>query len=184
MEKLRELTCMMPQINAARFTILRFSNLKSLRRVEYFGEKINGICFTQNGWVQSYGSRCTRPPIIYDDIVRPAAMTVEEFEWAQSLTPTPVKGMLTGPVTILNWSFPRKDISRSSQAFQIALAIREEVKDLEVAGCKVIQVDEPAIREGLPLKKENWDGYLEWAVDAFRYSWHFKLFQIPTMLSL
>ncbi|GMH38377.1 hypothetical protein BSKO_06261 [Bryopsis sp. KO-2023] len=136
--------------------------------VEYFGEKMEGICFTLNGWVQSYGSRCTRPPIFYADISRPSPMTVEEFKWAQDLTPKPVKGMLTGPVTILNWSFPRKDIPRSAQAFQLGLALREEVKDLEAAGCRVIQVDEPAIREGLPLKKDRWTGYLEWAVDAFR----------------
>lgn len=99
--------------------------------VEYFGEKMEGICFTLNGWVQSYGSRCTRPPIFYADITRPEAMTVEEYKWAQDLTKKPVKGMLTGPVTILNWSFPRKDIPRSAQAFQLGLALREEVKDLE-----------------------------------------------------
>ncbi|CAD7697891.1 unnamed protein product [Ostreobium quekettii] len=136
--------------------------------VEYFGQKLEGMYFTNNGWVQSYGSRCIRPPVIVGDVHRREAMTIVEYKIAQSLTKKPVKGMLTGPVTILNWSFPRKDISRKAQAMQLALALREEVKDLEEAGCKVIQVDEPAIREGLPLKKARWDSYLSWAVDAFR----------------
>eukprot|EP00803_Ostreobium_quekettii_P006679 evm.model.scf_2322.1 EVM.evm.TU.scf_2322.1 scf_2322:720-7536(+) len=136
--------------------------------VEYFGQKLQGMYFTNNGWVQSYGSRCIRPPIIVGDVHRREPMTIEEYKIAQSLTKKPVKGMLTGPVTILNWSFPRKDISRKAQAMQLALALREEVKDLELAGCKVIQVDEPAIREGLPLKKARWGSYLSWAVDAFR----------------
>ncbi|MBC1237096.1 MULTISPECIES: 5-methyltetrahydropteroyltriglutamate--homocysteine S-methyltransferase [Nostoc] len=136
--------------------------------VEFFGQQLSGFAFTENGWVQSYGSRYVRPPIIYGDVVRTAPMTVREFKVAQSLTEKPVKGMLTAPVTILNWSYPRIDISRSEQAFQIALALRDEVADLEAAGAKVIQVDEPALREGLPLKVERWNEYLSWAVDAFR----------------
>ncbi|NWF59160.1 MAG: 5-methyltetrahydropteroyltriglutamate--homocysteine S-methyltransferase, partial [Fischerella sp.] len=136
--------------------------------VEYFGQQLSGFAFTENGWVQSYGSRCVRPPIIYGDVARPQPMTVREFQVAQALTQKPVKGMLTGPITILNWSFPRSDISRQEQAFQIALAIRKEVADLEAAGARVIQVDEPALREGLPLKLERWNDYLSWAVDAFR----------------
>eukprot|EP01134_Creolimax_fragrantissima_P005362 CFRG5362T1 len=138
--------------------------------VEYFGEKLTGFAFTRNGWVQSYGSRYVRPPIIHSDVSRTEAMTVREFQVAQSMTTKPVKGMLTAATTIINWSFPRKDISREKQAYQIALALREEVLDLEAAGCKVIQVDDPALREGLPLKKENWDAYLRWAVRAFRLS--------------
>lgn len=138
--------------------------------VEYFGQQLSGFAFTAHGWVQSYGSRYVRPPIIFGDVARPQPMTVREFKVAQALTTKPVKGMLTGPVTILNWSFPRTDISRQEQAFQIALALREEVADLEAAGSLVIQVDEPALREGLPLKLENWGEYLTWAVDAFRLS--------------
>ncbi|GLE01643.1 hypothetical protein PINS_up010477 [Pythium insidiosum] len=136
--------------------------------VEYFAEKLRGFAFTQNGWVQSYGSRCVRPPVIFADLERPDAMTVREFVVAQSFTSKPVKGMLTGPVTILNWSFPRKDISRKDQAFQLALCLRDEVADLEAAKCQVIQVDEPALREGMPLKAEKKDEYLQWGVDAFR----------------
>lgn len=136
--------------------------------VEYFGQQLAGFAFTENGWVQSYGSRYVRPPIIYGDVARPQPMTVREFQVAQALTEKPVKGMLTGPITILNWSFPRVDLSRQEQAFQIALALREEVADLEAAGAQVIQVDEPALREGLPLKLERWNHYLSWAVDAFR----------------
>jgi 5-methyltetrahydropteroyltriglutamate--homocysteine methyltransferase len=136
--------------------------------VEYFGQQLSGFAFTEQGWVQSYGSRYVRPPIIYGDVARPQPMTVREYQVAQGLTEKPVKGMLTGPVTILNWSFPRSDISRQEQAFQIALALREEVADLEAAGAQVIQVDEPAFREGLPLKLEHWNEYLSWAVDAFR----------------
>lgn len=136
--------------------------------VEYFGQQLAGFAFTENGWVQSYGSRYVRPPIIYGDVARPQPMTVREFQVAQALTQKPVKGMLTGPITILNWSFPRSDISRQEQAFQIALALREEVADLETAGAQIIQVDEPALREGLPLKLERWNEYLSWAVDAFR----------------
>lgn len=136
--------------------------------VEYFGQQLDGFAFTVHGWVQSYGSRCVRPPIIYGDVSRPQPMTLREFQVAQSLTQKPVKGMLTGPVTILNWSFPRADISRREQAFQIALALRQEVSDLEAAGAQIVQVDEPALREGLPLKLERWSEYLSWAVDAFR----------------
>jgi 5-methyltetrahydropteroyltriglutamate--homocysteine methyltransferase len=136
--------------------------------VEYFGQQLSGFAFTEHGWVQSYGSRYVRPPIVYGDVARPQPMTVREFQVAQALTKKPVKGMLTGPITILNWSFPRSDISRQEQAFQIALTIRKEIRDLEAAGARVIQVDEPALREGLPLKLELWNDYLSWAVDAFR----------------
>ncbi|MDF5733929.1 MAG: 5-methyltetrahydropteroyltriglutamate--homocysteine S-methyltransferase, partial [Rhizonema sp. PD38] len=136
--------------------------------VEFFGQQLSGFAFTENGWVQSYGSRYVRPPIIYGDVVRNTPMTLREFKVAQSLTEKPVKGMLTGPVTILNWSYPRTDISRSEQAFQIALTLRDEVADLEAVGAKIIQVDEPALREGLPLKIDRWNEYLSWAVDAFR----------------
>ena len=136
--------------------------------VEYFGQRLEGFLFTQNGWVQSYGSRCVRPPIIYGDVSRPEPMTVRWSEYAQSLTEQPVKGMLTGPVTILQWSFVRDDQPRAETCRQIALAIRDEVGDLEEAGLSVIQVDEPALREGLPLRQSDWDDYLGWAVDAFR----------------
>lgn len=138
--------------------------------VEYFGEQLEGYAFTRQGWVQSYGSRYVRPPIIFGDISRPQAMTVREFQVAQSLTEKPVKGMVTGPVTMLNWSYPRTDISRKAQALQLALAIRQEVADLEAVGAQFVQVDEPALREGLPLKRERWNEYLSWAVDAFRLS--------------
>jgi 5-methyltetrahydropteroyltriglutamate--homocysteine methyltransferase len=138
--------------------------------VEYFGEKLAGFTFTQFAWVQSYGSRCVKPPIIYGDVDFIAPMTVKESKYAQSLTTKPVKGMLTGPVTILNWSFVRSDISRQEVTYQIALALRKEVEALEEAGIRMIQVDEPALREGLPLKTRNWDNYLTWAVDAFKLS--------------
>lgn len=136
--------------------------------VEFFGEKLAGFLFTQNGWVQSYGSRCVKPPVIYGDVAFTGAMTVEETAYAQSLTELPVKGMLTGPVTILNWSFVRDDRSREEVANQIALSLRKEVEALESAGIEMIQVDEPAIREGLPLKERDQAAYLEWAVKAFR----------------
>ncbi|MBN1876751.1 MAG: 5-methyltetrahydropteroyltriglutamate--homocysteine S-methyltransferase [Anaerolineae bacterium] len=136
--------------------------------VEYFAQKMTGFVFTSDGWVQSFGSRYVRPPIIFADVSRPAPMTVREFKVAQSYTRKPVKGMLTGPVTILNWSYPRADVTRQEIAYQIALALREEIADLEVAGARVIQVDEPALREGLPLKRSRWNSYLTWAVDAFR----------------
>ncbi len=136
--------------------------------VEYFGEHLDGFVFTQNGWVQSYGSRCVKPPVIIGDISRPEAITVEWVKYAQSLTDKPVKGMLTGPVTILCWSFPREDVSRETIAKQIALALRDEVEDLEKAGIGIIQIDEPALREGLPLRRADWQAYLQWAVDAFK----------------
>ncbi|MDF2043451.1 MULTISPECIES: 5-methyltetrahydropteroyltriglutamate--homocysteine S-methyltransferase [unclassified Pantoea] len=136
--------------------------------VEYFGEHLDGFVFTQNGWVQSYGSRCVKPPVIIGDISRPEPITVEWARYAQSLTDKPVKGMLTGPVTILCWSFPREDVSREIIAKQIALALRDEVEDLEKAGIGIIQIDEPALREGLPLHQSEWATYLNWAVEAFR----------------
>ena len=136
--------------------------------VEYFGELLEGFAFTRYGWVQSYGSRCVKPPIIFGDVSRPNPMTVEWIRYAQSCTARPMKGMLTGPVTILNWSFVRDDQPRSTTCTQIALAIRDEVLDLERAGIKVIQIDEAALREGLPLRKGEWQEYLEWAVRAFR----------------
>lgn len=136
--------------------------------VEYFGEQLAGFTFSKNGWVQSYGSRCVKPPIIYGDVSRPNPMTLKWTAYAQSLTIKWVKGMLTGPVTILQWSFVRNDQPRSITCAQIALAIRDEVLDLEKAGIKIIQIDEPAIREGLPLRKENWQEYLQWAVGAFK----------------
>ncbi|HTJ12635.1 MAG TPA: 5-methyltetrahydropteroyltriglutamate--homocysteine S-methyltransferase [Dinghuibacter sp.] len=136
--------------------------------VEYFGERLEGFAFTGNGWVQSYGSRCVKPPIIYGDVYRKEPMTVRWSSYAQSLTKRWVKGMLTGPVTILQWSFVRNDQPRSLTCAQIALAIRDEVADLEKAGIRIIQIDEPAIREGLPLRKANWQEYLNWAVRAFR----------------
>lgn len=139
--------------------------------VQYFGERLNGYTFTTHAWVQSYGSRCVRPPIIVGDISRPAPMTVKESKYAVSVSSKPMKGMLTGPVTCLRWSFPRDDVHQSVQAQQLALALRDEVVDLEKAGVDVIQVDEPALREGLPLRsgKER-DAYLEWAVNAFKLS--------------
>lgn len=136
--------------------------------VEYFGEQLEGYAFSQFGWVQSYGSRCVKPPILFGDISRPKPMTVEWIKFAQSLTTKPMKGMLTGPVTILNWSFVRDDQPRSVTCQQLALAIREEVLDLERAGLRVIQIDEAALREGLPLRKSQWKGYLDWAVESFR----------------
>lgn len=138
--------------------------------VEYFGERLEGFAFTKNGWVQSYGSRCVKPPVIFGDVYRPNPMTVYWSEYAQSLTKKWVKGMLTGPVTILQWSFVRDDQPRSETCRQIALAIRDEVVDLERAGIRIIQIDEPAIREGLPLRKSEWDAYLKWAVESFRIS--------------
>ncbi|MBP2160828.1 MULTISPECIES: 5-methyltetrahydropteroyltriglutamate--homocysteine S-methyltransferase [Asticcacaulis] len=138
--------------------------------VQYFGEQLSGFAFTKHAWVQSYGSRCVRPPVLYGDVSRPRAMTVAWWQYAQSLTDKPVKGMLTGPVTILNWSFVRDDLPRSEVCRQIALAIRDEVEDLEVAGAGMIQIDEAALREGLPLRRRHWQAYLDWAVDAFRLS--------------
>ncbi|HEX2874189.1 MAG TPA: 5-methyltetrahydropteroyltriglutamate--homocysteine S-methyltransferase [Polyangiaceae bacterium] len=136
--------------------------------VEYFGEQLQGYAFSELGWVQSYGSRCVKPPILFGDISRPSPMTVGWTRYAQSLTQKPMKGMLTGPVTILNWSFVRDDQPRSASCYQLALAIREEVRDLERAGVRVIQIDEAALREGLPLRRAEWQDYLKWAVDSFR----------------
>ncbi|MCA1771122.1 MAG: 5-methyltetrahydropteroyltriglutamate--homocysteine S-methyltransferase [Halomonas sp.] len=138
--------------------------------VEYFGEQLEGFAFTRFGWVQSYGSRCVKPPIIYGDVTRPAAMTVRWSEYAQTLTDKPMKGMLTGPVTILQWSFVRDDQPRETTCRQIALALRDEVQDLERAGIHIIQIDEPALREGLPLRQNEWQRYLDWAVTCFRLS--------------
>ncbi|QYJ74416.1 5-methyltetrahydropteroyltriglutamate--homocysteine S-methyltransferase [Shewanella sp. FJAT-52076] len=138
--------------------------------VEYFGEQLDGVGFTKNGWVQSYGSRCVKPPLIYGDVSRPKPMTLDWAEYAQSLTDKPVKGMLTGPVTILHWSFAREDISRETICKQIALAIRDEVADLERSGIAIIQIDEPAFREGLPLRRGDWQAYLDWAVGSFKLS--------------
>lgn len=136
--------------------------------VEYFGEQLDGFAFTAQGWVQSYGSRCVKPPILFGDVVRPRPMTVEWTAYAQSLSARPMKGMLTGPVTILQWSFVRDDQPRADTALQIALAIRDEVADLQDAGIGVIQIDEPAVREGLPLRRAQWSTYLAWAARAFR----------------
>lgn len=138
--------------------------------VEYFGEQLDGFAFTKNGWVQSYGSRRVKPPIIWGDVSRPAPMTVRWSEYAQSLTTRPMKGMLTGPVTILQWSFVRDDQERSRTCRQIALALRDEVVDLEQAGIGLIQIDEPALREGLPLRRKDRKAYLDWAVESFHIS--------------
>jgi len=138
--------------------------------VEYFGRKLDGFLFTENGWVQSYGSRCVRPPIIAGDVSRPEPMTVRWLSYANDQTDKPVKGMLTGPVTILQWSFVRDDQPRAETCRQIALSIRDEVVDLEEAGVQAIQIDEPAFREGLPLRESQWDDYLDWAVECFRLS--------------
>ncbi len=136
--------------------------------VEYFAEQLDGYAFTRFGWVQSYGSRCVKPAVIYGDLSRPGPMTVEWIRYAQQQTSKIIKGMLTGPVTMLMWSFPRDDISREQQARQLALAIRDEVRDLEAAGVRIVQIDEAAFREGLPLRRAQWQGYLDWAVEAFR----------------
>ena len=138
--------------------------------VEYFGEQLDGYAFSQFGWVQSYGSRCVKPPIIFGDISRPQAMTVEWSKFAQTLTNKPMKGMLTGPVTILNWSFVRDDQPRSTTCLQLALAIRDEVLDLEAAGINIIQIDEAALREGLPLRRAQWQEYIDWAIQSFKLS--------------
>ncbi|CAI8792552.1 MULTISPECIES: 5-methyltetrahydropteroyltriglutamate--homocysteine S-methyltransferase [Bacillus] len=135
--------------------------------VEYFGERLAGFSFTKNGWVQSYGSRCVKPPVIYGDVAFINGMTIKETAYAQGLTDKVVKGMLTGPVTILNWSFVRNDISRKEVSYQIALALRHEIKLLESSGIRVIQVDEPALREGMPLKEKDWNAYITWAVQSF-----------------
>ncbi|MFO2466311.1 5-methyltetrahydropteroyltriglutamate--homocysteine S-methyltransferase [Pseudomonas sp. 15FMM2] len=136
--------------------------------VEYFAEQLDGYAFTRFGWVQSYGSRCVKPAVIFGDLSRPKAMTVEWIRYAQGLTDKVMKGMLTGPVTLLMWSFPREDVSREVQARQLALAIRDEVQDLEAAGIKIVQIDEAAFREGLPLRQAQWQAYLDWATEVFR----------------
>ena len=136
--------------------------------VEYFGEKLAGFQFTKFGWVQSYGSRCVKPPLIYGDVSFLEPMTVAETVYAKTLTKKPIKGMLTGPVTILNWSFVRDDLSRFEVANQIALALRKEVEALESNGITMIQVDEPALREGMPLKEDKWESYLNAAIYAFK----------------
>lgn len=137
--------------------------------VEYFGENLNGFLFTQKAWVQSYGTRCVKPPIIWGDVSRARSITVLYTKYAQSLTSKPVKGMLTGPVTILNWSFPREDISLKEMAFQIGLAIKDEVLELEANGINIIQIDEAALKEKLPIRRIEWHSeYLDWAIPAFR----------------
>ena len=136
--------------------------------VEYFAEQLWGYAISAHGWVQSYGSRCVKPPILYGDVFRPEPMTVDTAQYAQSLTAKPVKGMLTGPVTMLQWSFVRNDQPREATALQLAMALRDEAIDLERAGIRVIQIDEPALREGLPLKRRDWPAYLDWAVRAFK----------------
>ena len=136
--------------------------------VEYFGEQLAGFAFTRHGWVQSYGSRCVRPPVIFGDVSRRRPMTIRWSTYAQSLSDKTVKGMLTGPVTILNWSFVRDDQPRAETCRQIAFALRDEVADLAAAGMRAIQIDEPALREGLPLRKADWQTYLDWAVAGFR----------------
>ncbi|PRR79633.1 5-methyltetrahydropteroyltriglutamate--homocysteine S-methyltransferase [Clostridium vincentii] len=151
------------------FDVLVHGEFERNDMVEYFGENLNGYIFTQKGWVQSYGTRCVKPPLIWGDVSRAKSITVEYSKYAQSLTLKPVKGMLTGPVTILNWSFPREDISLKEMAFQIALAIKEEVLDLEANGINIIQIDEAALKEKLPIRRAQWHSdYLDWAIPAFR----------------
>jgi 5-methyltetrahydropteroyltriglutamate--homocysteine methyltransferase len=148
--------------------VLAHGEFERTDMVEFFAEKLEGMAVTENAWVQSYGSRCVRPPIIYGDVYRPEPMTVDMISFAQQQTQKPMKGMLTGPVTILNWSFEREDMPPYQTANQIALALLDEVKDLEAAGIPIIQVDEPALREGLPLRRRKWDEYLDWSVRSFR----------------
>ncbi|CAG4889686.1 5-methyltetrahydropteroyltriglutamate--homocysteine S-methyltransferase [Paraburkholderia saeva] len=164
----REITRAVKEQEALGLDVLVHGEAERNDMVEYFGEQLDGYAFSQFGWVQSYGSRCVKPPILFGDISRPKAMTVEWTQYAQSQTTRPMKGMLTGPVTILNWSFVRDDQPRSVSCYQLALAIREEVLDLEKAGVRVIQIDEAALREGLPLRKSHWNEYLQWAVESFR----------------
>ena len=166
-EKIREVIKIQEELG---LDVLVHGEFERTDMVEFFGIQMKGFAFTKNGWVQSYGSRCVRPPIIYGDVSRPEPMTVNEVRYAQEQTDRPVKGMLTGPITILNWSFVRTDIPRRDVAYQIALALRDEVADLEKAGISIIQVDEPALREGLPLKRRQRRAYLNWAVKAFRLS--------------
>ncbi|MFZ2736062.1 MAG: 5-methyltetrahydropteroyltriglutamate--homocysteine S-methyltransferase, partial [Lactococcus raffinolactis] len=154
---------------AVGFDILVHGEFERNDMVEYFGEKLDGYVFTKNAWVQSYGTRCVKPPIVWGDIARVQPLSVADSVYAQSLTDKPLKGMLTGPVTILNWSFPREDISLKASTLQIALAIQEEVLDLEQKGIKIIQIDEAALREKLPLRQTDWNSeYLDWAIPAFR----------------
>ncbi|MEX2579200.1 MAG: 5-methyltetrahydropteroyltriglutamate--homocysteine S-methyltransferase [Verrucomicrobiales bacterium] len=167
--KLRTEDCIRIQERAG-LDVLVHGEFERNDMVEYFGEKLEGFVFTRFGWVQSYGSRCVKPPIIFGDVSRPEPMTVEWAEFAKSQTERPMKGMLTGPVTILQWSFVRDDQTRRETAFQIALAIRDEVLDLEAAGLPIVQIDEAAIREGLPLRRGDWAAYFDWAVKAFRLS--------------
>ncbi|MBI2381420.1 MAG: 5-methyltetrahydropteroyltriglutamate--homocysteine S-methyltransferase [Gammaproteobacteria bacterium] len=167
---LREIADCVRRQEALELDVLVHGEAERNDMVEYFGELLDGVAFTENGWVQSYGSRCVKPPLIYGDVARPAAMTVEWSAAAQSLTTRPVKGMLTGPVTILAWSFPRDDLSREQVCLQLACALRQEVADLEQQGIAIIQIDEPAFREGLPLRRRDWPAYLDWAARAFRIS--------------
>ncbi len=163
-----EIACSVREQEALDLDVFVHGEAERNDMVEYFGEQLDGYAFSEFGWVQSYGSRCVKPPILFGDISRPKAMTVGWIKYAQSLTTKPMKGMLTGPVTILNWSFVRDDQPRSVSCKQLALAIREEVLDLEQAGVRVIQIDEAALREGLPLRKAQWRNYLNWAVESFR----------------
>jgi 5-methyltetrahydropteroyltriglutamate--homocysteine methyltransferase len=164
----REITRAVKEQEALGLDVLVHGEAERNDMVEYFGEQLDGYAFSQFGWVQSYGSRCVKPPILFGDISRPKAMTVDWILYAQSQTTKPMKGMLTGPVTILNWSFVRDDQPRSVSCYQLALAIREEVLDLEKAGVRVVQIDEAALREGLPLRRAQWNAYLRWAVESFR----------------
>jgi 5-methyltetrahydropteroyltriglutamate--homocysteine methyltransferase len=164
----REITRAVKEQEALGLDVLVHGEAERNDMVEYFGEQLDGYVFSQFGWVQSYGSRCVKPPILFGEISRPKAMTVEWIRYAQSQTAKPMKGMLTGPVTILNWSFVRDDQPRSVSCHQLALAMREEVLDLERAGVRVIQIDEAALREGLPLRRSQWNEYLQWAVQSFR----------------
>lgn len=164
----REITDCVRKQEAIGLDVLVHGEFERNDMVEYFGEHLDGFAFTENGWVQSYGSRCVKPPVIFGDVSRPHAMTVKWSSFARSVTEKPMKGMLTGPITILQWSFVRNDIPEKDTAFQIALALRGEVTDLEKAGIRIIQVDEPALREGLPLRRKDWQTYLDWAVQAFR----------------
>ena len=167
--KLQTLDCIKVQ-EAAGLDVLVHGEFERNDMVEYFGERLEGFIFSRFGWVQSYGTRCVKPPIIFGDVSRPEPMTVDWAKFAGAQTNRPMKGMLTGPVTILQWSFVRDDQPRKQTAFQIALAIRDEVVDLEAAGLPIIQIDEAAIREGLPLRRTDWEDYFDWSVDAFRLS--------------
>jgi 5-methyltetrahydropteroyltriglutamate--homocysteine methyltransferase len=166
----QEIEAAVREQEALRLDVIVHGEAERNDMVEYFGEQLDGFTFSANGWVQSYGSRCVKPPILYGDVARPRPMTVDWSAFAQSLTDKPMKGMLTGPITILQWSFVRDDQPRADTAMQIALAIRDEVQDLEAAGIGIIQIDEPALREGLPLRRAQWTSYLRWAAKAFRLS--------------